>query len=831
MAIIGKKCSKLLAGVLAFVMCLAMLPSEAVLADTWCESQFGETIYWGIADGDVVTVTGYGDMWDFSNQGEYSGYGTPMKCINDEHKYWAEKYTVTFSTQTERITSIGNYAFCGYDYANEMQFHYLTGSLHVPAAVKRIGDHAFYYDGIDELKLNDALENIESYAFANCKQLTSLNLNKNLKSIGNNAFEKCEKISSLILNEKLNSIGEYAFSGDKGIAGNLTIYKGVSEIGRSAFMGCSGLDGSLVIEEGTALKTIPEECFKNTGFTGIFSVPNGIEEIKANAFTNTCIETLYIPKSVTSIDKTAFGSGGFLKNIYYGGTEDEWEALGGPEVTGFTGITPHWNSTIVICKASFDSNEGTKVPSQTVVEGGKLDESLTHTTREGYTFKGWYDENGRKWDFNNDVLTGNITLTARWEAIEAATETPTEEDPYIGDYYYTITATAGEGGTISPAGNVRVGEGASKTFTISASDGYHISYVKVDDYIVGAVSSYTFYDVYENHTIEAYFIEGDGFCVHFETYDSDVYVPDQYVKSGGLVSRPADPKKTGYEFKDWFTEPTYEHVWDFGRDTVTADITLYAYFVAIDKSTTDFYLLSSTGMLGKWIDTVIGQGCTVKLSLANSDGKKLKGISNSSIQWKISPYYSDGTKAEDYFTLSNGKLKCNKDAPTGYTAMVTATYDNKNVYYIVTVIKKVGKMGYVDSAGKFRSSLTVNVSPGSSCDFGYGPHNYIKEKGKYVAYYDKGNGRIGTALYEQPNGRHWQTYGYMPEYPVYYCSAKLPKKTSIATRDARDYSSWNYYPVYYFTLQKGSRTVTYIAPDGSGKKFKVKFKVKESKKR
>ena len=70
---------------------------------------------------------------------------------------------------------------------------------------------------------------------------------------------------------------------------------------------------------------------------------------------------------------------------------------------------------------------------------------------------------------------------------------------------YTITATAGEGGSITPAGEVSVKEGASQTFTITASEGYAIADVLVDGQSVGAVDSYTFENVTANHTIAALF--------------------------------------------------------------------------------------------------------------------------------------------------------------------------------------------------------------------------------------------------------------------------------------------------------------------------------------
>ena len=70
---------------------------------------------------------------------------------------------------------------------------------------------------------------------------------------------------------------------------------------------------------------------------------------------------------------------------------------------------------------------------------------------------------------------------------------------------YTITAAAGEGGAITPAGEVSVKEGASQTFTITASEGYAIADVLVDGQSVGAVDSYTFENVTANHTIAALF--------------------------------------------------------------------------------------------------------------------------------------------------------------------------------------------------------------------------------------------------------------------------------------------------------------------------------------
>lgn len=70
---------------------------------------------------------------------------------------------------------------------------------------------------------------------------------------------------------------------------------------------------------------------------------------------------------------------------------------------------------------------------------------------------------------------------------------------------YAITATAGEGGSISPQGNVRVNRNDSQTFTVKADAGYEIADVLVDGERVGAVATYTFEKVTARHTIEAQF--------------------------------------------------------------------------------------------------------------------------------------------------------------------------------------------------------------------------------------------------------------------------------------------------------------------------------------
>ena len=76
--------------------------------------------------------------------------------------------------------------------------------------------------------------------------------------------------------------------------------------------------------------------------------------------------------------------------------------------------------------------------------------------------------------------------------------------------YYTIKATAGTNGFISPSGWTSVRDGWDQTFTITPDKGYAVAKVLVDGKSVGAVKSYTFKNVTKDHTIEAIFMKSNG---------------------------------------------------------------------------------------------------------------------------------------------------------------------------------------------------------------------------------------------------------------------------------------------------------------------------------
>ena len=120
-------------------------------------------------------------------------------------------------------------------------------------------------------------------------------------------------------------------------------------------------------------------------------------------------------------------------------------------------------------------------------------------SRSNYRFDGWTSSNGGSFA---DASSASTTFT-----MPAADTTITAAWSYNGSgyIYYTITASAGEGGTITPDGTGRVLRGTDKTFTITPDSDYVVSDVLVDGKSVGAVTSYTFETVREDHSIQVLF--------------------------------------------------------------------------------------------------------------------------------------------------------------------------------------------------------------------------------------------------------------------------------------------------------------------------------------
>ncbi len=162
---------------------------------------------------------------------------------------------------------------------------------------------------------------------------------------------------------------------------------------------------------------------------------------------------------------------------------------------------PDANEGTVTLTYNANGGEGSAPDAQSANKWTAVTVAKNTFTRSGYSFAGWNtqaDGSGENYAAGEAFqLTGqDAVLYAQWSYNGGSSGGVTR---------YTIKASAGEGGSISPSGSVRVRRGSDKTFTLTPDEGYVIADVLVDGESVGAVDKYTFESVRKAHTIEALF--------------------------------------------------------------------------------------------------------------------------------------------------------------------------------------------------------------------------------------------------------------------------------------------------------------------------------------
>ena len=221
---------------------------------------------------------------------------------------------------------------------------------------------------------------------------------------------------------------------------------------------------------------------------------------------------------------------------------------------------------------------------------------------------------------------------------------------------YTITATAGEGGSITPAGAVSVKEGASQTFAIAAQEGYAIADVLVDGQSVGAVDSYTFENVTANHTIAALFTKTASDVQFDNDFESETFPGHGWT----LQSTRSDSPYTWYKGTNTKLNTTkqaridmdyYEDSWgDWSVGGIRKPLLPMA--GGSDKLQDEYLISPVVNLTGKTptlnfdyllLKYVIGRYCSVTVEATTDGGRTWTTIWNAADLGEISGYWYNGT--------------------------------------------------------------------------------------------------------------------------------------------------------------------------------------------
>jgi hypothetical protein len=178
----------------------------------------------------------------------------------------------------------------------------LVNEIVIPNGTTSIGEYAFYnYSTLESIVIPNSVTTIGDYAFYYCTLLKSIVIPDDVTSIGIAAFEGCELLESVVIPDSVTYLDGRAFFNCISLT-SVVIGNGVTDINNYTFSGCSSLT-SVVIG-------------------------NSVTGINGRAFEN-CISltSIVIPKSVTYIALGAFYECTSLTDVYYTGTESQWNAI------------------------------------------------------------------------------------------------------------------------------------------------------------------------------------------------------------------------------------------------------------------------------------------------------------------------------------------------------------------------------------------------------------------------------------------------------------------------------------------------------------------------
>ena len=219
----------------------------------------------------------------------------------------------------KNITTIQYYAFSGCPIAN-VEFHCST-----------IGNWFAFSKTLTTITIGKEVKAIVAEAFDRCITLKSVKTGEGLTTIGNKAFQDCTSLSDISLPESLSSIGQSAFTRCTALE-SITLPKGLKDIGTSAFSN-SGLrtvevncpiigekcfyncDSLINLTFNNGVKEIGNEAFLSCDSLKTVKLPEGVTAIGAQSFYGSGIETLSIPKTLTTIGYNAFSSLGSLQTV------------------------------------------------------------------------------------------------------------------------------------------------------------------------------------------------------------------------------------------------------------------------------------------------------------------------------------------------------------------------------------------------------------------------------------------------------------------------------------------------------------------------------------
>ncbi|MCR4963670.1 MAG: leucine-rich repeat protein [Firmicutes bacterium] len=299
---------------LALVLAVGLLAVVPGTAEAASSGSCGTNLRWTLDDGGTLTITGMGEMTDYTSSSNVPWYSQRSQI-----------HTVEIG---DGVTSISKFAFSGCSRLTHVM---------IPDGVTSIGGSAFEYCcGLISVEISAGVINIGDWAFYDCTSLTTITVeeeNNVYSSMDGVLFNKAQtelvqypagKGETYTIPDSVASIREGAFSSCSSLT-NVEIPNSVTSIGVGAFLNCSSLAN---VEIPNSVTSIRRGTFYDCSSLASVKIGNSVTNIGKVAFYGCSnLASVTIPNSVTAIEDYAFYDCNSLSSICFKGTEAQWKAI------------------------------------------------------------------------------------------------------------------------------------------------------------------------------------------------------------------------------------------------------------------------------------------------------------------------------------------------------------------------------------------------------------------------------------------------------------------------------------------------------------------------
>ena len=294
----------------------------------------GDNVRWTLDADGVLTISGTGAMYDWGYLGGASVGTCPWKNV---------KSSIKSVIIEHGVTTIGNCAF---------EDCFSLTSVTVPDSVISIGSCAFSYcENLTSVTIPGSVATIGVSAFDGCLNLTGVYISdiaawcnilfgddvSNPLFYAQKLYLNNELVTELIIPEGVVQINKLAFNNCVSLE-SVTIPETLETIGSSAFNGCLNLTGvyitnitawcniNFVVYTANPL-TYAKNLYLNNVLVTDLIIPDGVTTILKNAFSGSNVQSITLPEKITAIGARAFYGCTVLKNVYFGGSENQWKNI------------------------------------------------------------------------------------------------------------------------------------------------------------------------------------------------------------------------------------------------------------------------------------------------------------------------------------------------------------------------------------------------------------------------------------------------------------------------------------------------------------------------